>query len=157
MLELDPLCEVKLLYGDRKGGVAQMRLRYPASISPAEAFLRGMQIHSVVAPLTSAVLLGVRIVYRITESAPGSASEAVPAASNLALFYRNGEEWNAIYVPAPTEELWETDGPFAGIRLDLGNPAVVSLLESLNLALAETGGEYFVSMGGTFVNGGRAI
>lgn len=157
MLELNPLCEAKLQYMDHHGRVAQLRLRYPSSVPYTEVYSRAMQIHARIAPLSSAVLTEVKVQYGIAESDPGMPVSGIPAQEALVLFYRNGEDYDAVYVPGPLPQLWETVGDYAGIRLDMGNSSVAPLVESLNLALGAGAGAVFVSMGAEFVVGGRAI
>lgn len=157
MLTLSPLAEVELKYMDFGGRVARTRLRYPSSV-PASALLsQGNAIASAIAPVTTAVCLGIKVTYKLVDQEAEAAEDGTDAATSLALFYRNGEDCNAFYIPSPLPWLWETTGSLAGIRLDMGNPAVASVVELVNLALASGAAPVPLPLGLGFVGGGLAL
>jgi hypothetical protein len=157
MLSLSPLVALELQYTDRSGRVAQVRQRYPSSVSVDTLISIGTSLIGAIEPVTSAACTGFAIRYTLKESEPIEAVEGCDAAEAAALFYRNGEDYDAFFIPAPLPQLWETVGPYASYRVDTSNPAVVSLVGQLNLALAAPAGWVFLDVGGEWVNGGRAI
>jgi len=157
MLSLNPLVAVELQYIDRNGRVARVRQRYPSSTSVETLAAIATEIAGAIDGVTSAALQEISISYRLSDSDPPAPTSESEAAEAAALFYRNGEDYDAFYIPAPLPELWETSGPYAGCRIDTSNPAVLSLVGQLNLALAAPAGWVFLALGGEYVVGGRAI
>jgi len=142
---------------DRDKGRALTTMRLPFAVSPADADSVTDELHSVIQPIINCTItrVGWRWIFRNddTETAESGSTTQIL----LALFYRNGDRYDAIYLPAPNPDFWETTGPYAGVRLDMSNPTVVAAIEALSTALAEAvtpGGEPFPT---EFVVGGKVV
>lgn len=157
MLALSPLADVELKWIDRSGRVARTRVRCPSSVPPSALLSYGNTLASAMQDASSAVVVGVKVAYKLTDAEPPDAAEGPDAATALALFYRNGEDYNAFYIPAPLPWLWETTGPLAGIRLNMADPAVASVVELVNLALERGASPLPLPLGLGFIGGGLAL
>ena len=142
---------------DKGKGRALTTMRLPFSISEADADSVTTVLHAAMVPLINCVItrVGWRWIRNNSDTDPaeiGSNTQVL-----LALFYRNGEHWEALYLPSPKPEFLETSGPYAGIRLDMSNPDVVTAIEALSAALADVvtpEGDAFPT---DFVVGGKVL
>jgi len=75
----------------------------------------------------------------------------------MALYYSNGEEYEAIYIPSGNPLFLETTGAYAGIRLDSTNAFVADVLSDLSLALGAAITPEDEPFPTTFIVGGIAI
>lgn len=128
------------LWGDRDGGKAKLTLAFPFSLSLANVFSSTNAVATAIQAISNAVLISITVRYRWYEDAPSTAGAGADLGLYLGLYYSNGVDIEPIYIPAPDTSLLEQSGSFAGIRLDLGDPAVVSLADALTAALANTVG-----------------
>ena len=156
MLTADTTAIVELYYKDNERE-ARVTLRFPFGLSASSIIAASEAIQSAIADISDALLVRREIRYRWYDREAPEASGTAPSQSYLALFYRKEGEYDAVFLPAPKAELWETSGPYAGIALDTGNPAVLALVDSFNLALAAAAGPIFLFDGAVFVAGGLAL
>jgi len=127
---------VQLDYKDNERE-ARVTYRFPFSTPVATLFSDALYYHSMIAPLSNAVLFRINIRYGMSDR-----NHAPPASDSdvrryLALFYRNGDESTAFWIPSPNMGYFETAGPYAGIRLDTSRPEVAALVEAFTVALAQ--------------------
>jgi len=142
---------------DRDEGRALTTMRLPFAVSTADADSVTTELHAVMSPLLNCVItrVGWRWIFRNDDTEPAETGSNTQVL--LALFYRNGERYDAFYLPAPNPDYFETTGPYAGIRLDMSNPTVVSAIEALSSALEAVvtpSGDPFPT---EFVAGGKVI
>jgi hypothetical protein len=97
------------------------------------------------------------IYYRWRDTTPPPAAIGSDTARFVAFYYSNGVDSDAIFVPSPNPAIFETLGPYAGIRVDTANPAVLSAVEVFNLALETAGASVSFPVGPGFVAGGRVL
>lgn len=121
---------------DRDKGRALVTMRLPFATSVADADSVTTQLHDKMTPLVNCVFTRVGWRWIFTEDAPETAAIGSNTRRQLALFYRNGDLWEAFYLPSPDPSIFETDGPYAGIRVDMSNPTVVAAIADLTAALA---------------------
>lgn len=107
--------------------------------------------------ISDAVVDEIKLYYRGYENTPATPAIGSEVAQFVGLYYSNEGEFDAVFIPAPKPSLYETVGPYAGIRVDTSNPTVLALLESLNLALATAGASVSFPLGSGFMAGGRVL
>lgn len=156
MLTAANTATVELFYKDNERE-ARVTLRFPFGLSTGSIIAASESLQSAIASISDAVLVRREIRWKWYEDNPPEATGTAPSQSYLALFYRNEGEYDAVYLPAPKEELWKASGAYAGVVLDTDNPAVAALVDDFNVALAAAAGPVFPFVGASFVVGGRAL
>lgn len=136
---------------------ARVTVRFPLSLGMATIIAAALELRSRMLALSDAVSPEVKFFHRQQVSGDTFGGFDVPIASALGLFYRNDGEFDALYIPAPLPTLFETTGPYAGIRLDTADATVAAMVEELNLALAATGALIAFPVGPGFLGGGRVL
>lgn len=128
----------EIVWGDRDGDTAKFTVRFPFSISRDNAFSSLQSIASAIQGISNAVPVRITVRYGYHEDSPDVPSLLSNVGRYLCLYYSNGVDTEPIFVPSGDESLLETSGRFAGIRLDLADPSVVSVALALSTALLAT-------------------
>jgi hypothetical protein len=157
MMSATPLATAVLEYADRGGAVSRVTLRYRVSLGISAIVSSASAIAGAIEGVSDAQLKSLKVHFNFRDTSPIAPLLGVPIASNVGLFYRNAVEYDAVYIPAPNDTIWEAVGAYAGIRIDTSNPAVLALVQDISLALATTATGIFGVMGTEFIVGGRAI
>src|SRR5689334_549667 len=147
----------ELTYADSGGRTAKVTTRLPFTTPFDTAYSRALAIASAIAPLTLAKLSSIVIRYVWQEEAPVAPDALSNVGYYLCLYYSNDVDTEPIFIPSPNPAVLETTGSFAGIRLDLANPAVVSLADALTTALRDTLTPDGVAFERHLVVGGRTL
>jgi len=127
---------VRVFFEDREGNQRSMSLSFPFSLS-LDSIQTYMAIWvSRVGPLSNASIHRYTVVHTLEDDEPASPSGDSTVAEKLVLFYRNEAFFDRIYIPALRQELLETEGVYAGVRLDVALPEVITILESMNDVVA---------------------
>jgi hypothetical protein len=150
-------CVAEFTFRDNGKGSARLQLRFPFSTSYDTMNSIASLFASRLSAISDALLVGYRFRWNWKEDAPDAPGILSNVGYYLCLYYSNGVDYEPVFIPSPNQEYLETTGSFAGIRLDLSNPAVVSLADALTTALLGTvdpnGGEW----GRVLVVGGRTL
>lgn len=152
-----PVFKLVFDWRDREGNRARTTMYAPFSSGAEEAAAMASAAYGHLTTLSNATIVRQSISHTQTDLAdPSSAGDAL-VSSKLLLFYRNGDIYEWIMIPAPKAELFETEGPYSGIRVDYANPAVIALIDALTGGLGDVktveGDEFpsFYLVGGQFI------
>lgn len=144
-----PTLEVQFVLGDRDGNTATMTAYVSLSLTNEQALAFINEYWNLINPLTKGVLLQVKTYHRhVFEDAPEPSMDSDVNAS-IVLYYSNGVTYEAIQVPSPALNLFEVEGPFAGIRADATASAIVawnSEVADPSIVLTTPEGEVFPSV-----------
>lgn len=136
----------EILWADKDGDTAKFSTRFPISLSLEDAFSSAMAIANAAMAISDAVPIRITLRYRSHDDDAQPAGPGSNVARILCLYYSNDVDTEPVFIPSGDLSLLETTGRFAGIRLDLSNPAVASLADALTTALAGSldanGGEW---------------
>jgi hypothetical protein len=157
MLTPDATLAVQLVFADRGTGQSKPAFRLPFLTSVVNVNAIMGAITADMLPLSDATLIAVKYVWgwHDTEYTPPPSGATTQV--KLALFYRSDERYEALHVPAPKASLFETDGPYAGIRLNMADTAVQDLIDNLTTALSGVVDEVGNPFPTTFLAGGRVL
>ena len=144
-------------FKDRGKGSAKLTMRFPFSLS----FDTLNSIATLFVSRLSAISDGLIVAYRFRwnwkEDSPDAPGILSDVGYYLCLYYSNDVDTEPIFIPSPNQAYLETEGSFAGIRLDLSNPAVVALADALTAALSLTVDPDGREWGRVLVVGGRTL
>lgn len=131
---LDALLPVlELQYLDETGTKGTTSVRYPLGTTVAVMDAQASALASLIAPITGCVLIRQRIIYKAVEtprSVPDTGSTIVR--SGVFVFASEDEASLAIVqVPGILDEMMETTGVGAGFIINLSNPLVISLVDTI--------------------------
>src|SRR5690348_13111029 len=119
MFDLEGTVQAEVLWADRDGGEAKFTTRFPFSLPLETAFSNTVAIVGLMMPLSDAVPIRITLRYRGHEDdtlTPGLNSNV---GRYLALYYSNDVDTEPVFIPSGDLSLLETEGSFAGIRLDM--------------------------------------
>jgi hypothetical protein len=148
---------VELMYKDNDGGQAKVTIRLPFGASRDTALAAGQTIAGAISALSDALLVSITARYNLEDTSPDAPGILSNVGYYLCLYYSNDLDTEPVFVPSPNPAVLETTGSFAGIRLDLSNPAVVALADALTDALAETLGPDASPWNRWLERGGRTL
>lgn len=134
-MELAQTGQLRINWQDRKGREAQCGLRFPSSTPVAVITAQLIAFATRMQALTGATPTGAY--WRIV-SLPEAYTLPVDAdISRVAiLYYRNGEEVESFVIPAIRDSLLETEGDYAGIRINYADDDVKTVIDELTEVLA---------------------
>lgn len=157
MLAPNSVVYTELWLADRDRREAKIRFCLPFAISlPNAVAVRNLQIANI-AQLTDAIVSRTMFSWVWTDPTPPSAGILSDTKRSGLLYYRNSERWEMFRIPSPKGGLFETTGPYAGIRLDRTNPAVEASLQALSTGLTQTVTPEGNEWPDEFIVGGLAI
>ena len=128
-----PLLELQ--YVDSSGSKGTVTMKAPLDATVDTIFADGLSLAALIAPVTSAELLRVRVIFKAVAT-PRVAADGDSAILHAGAFFAQdeAEERKTIFsVPAILDSLLISDGCGAGLIIDLLNEDVV---EMINQALA---------------------
>lgn len=123
---------------DRDERGSRLTLRLPFSTPEATLHSIANLFVSRLRAISDAVLYRYHFRWRIDDDAPPTPGPQSDVGCYMVLYYSNGADIEPIFIPSPNPDVLEQSGDFAGIRLDLGNPAVAFLADALTAALLQT-------------------
>lgn len=148
---------VSITFQDRDGNEGAMAFLLSPSLSSNDVLSFLNIVSPILEGLTNASVTGANSYQRYEFEEPNPALPGADLTSRLALFYRNEEGYEGIYVPAPKEALFTSEGPYAGIRLNVPSAAI----DAFNGALADFPGTLATAEGEPFpleyVVGGKML
>lgn len=126
---------VECVFKDRERE-AEFRLRFPF----AQDFNTIAATAQVIADAAQAISNGLLVRITVRKNYADNIGIVAPAESlvtrKMMLYYSNTSQHESISIPSGREDLLETTGAYAGIRLDTSNPVVIAALAALQSALA---------------------
>lgn len=128
MLTAHSRASVSVLFRDRGGNERRTSLSFPFSIS--DSALETVMAYWIerVTPLTNAGIFSWTVSRTFESEIDLTVGEDVELFYKLALYYVKEAIYEAIWIPSPRMDLFELEGPYAGIRLDSARPEVAALL-----------------------------
>lgn len=125
----------EMVWRDRGGNSAKLTVRFPFSIGRDTAFSSLTAIANAAQAISDAAIERITLRYNYHEDGPIAPGILSDVGYYLCLYYSNDVDTEPVFVPSPRTSILETSGSFAGIRLDMANPEVVSLTDALTSAL----------------------
>lgn len=144
---------------DNNANKSKTRLHLPASASLADFVTLANAYQTVVSAISNAPIVGAKVYTRVETLVNNPASPTSNVYDRLLIIYREDSTRGTITIPSPLPSLFESTGPWQGIRLDLENSATEALLSQLGAVLSTCVLPYDDSPfpgGGTFT-GGRTV
>lgn len=128
MLDLTPKAEI--VYRDASGSTAALTLHFPHDTAVTAAFDASMALGAVVASLTGAVLLRLRIKYQTRVETRTAADEGASIARCGAFFFSTSDDTalGIITIPGIKSDIILSTGIGAGVLIDLSNADVTAFL-----------------------------
>ena len=119
---------VELVWQDASGSTAVTQLRYPSSLTHADIASDATAFGAILASLTGAVLITLRIKYRSEPYLPVLLTGGSPITRTGIFFFSTGESTPdaLVSVPAIKDSVVLSSGPGAGVQIDLSNSDVVA-------------------------------
>jgi hypothetical protein len=127
-----PVVVIGLTFCDRGDNRSKMTSYAPFSTPVADVWNFAFSLGSLAQSMSNAALEKVELRWRHTVDSPAVAPIETDLSRKILLLVTNeDDEINAMTIPSPRVELWETIGPYAGIRLDLGSAGALGLVDML--------------------------
>lgn len=150
-----PTAAIKLTFLDRDQNEAQVNFYVPYSTTVEQAWAVADAIAARVQVLSNALLWRIQLVWKWTADMPGPADvDSNVRRALLLLVQASDERINALLVPSPRDSVFEIDGRYAGVRVDLDNAAVSGFVSVLELPLLTPDGGAF---GTDIITGGLSL
>lgn len=149
--------QMAIQFEDREGNVSPLTLTFPSFWREEQHEAANNYIVPRLAAVSDATIR--RIIWK--QYLVNDAFTLPPVGSNVrnfvGLFYSNSGEYacEALWIPSPRNEIFETDGLYAGIRVEALNPQVQNFLAPfLSLPIVTPEGEPFSV---DYIVGGKRI
>jgi len=124
-----PMQKVQMRYLDWNGNEARSTMYVPLSLSEGTLISALNTLLGFLNGITNGVIPDCSVSYTLDFVPPSEASIDSDVGRMLVLFYRNETEIEALYIPSPPNSLFETEGKYAGIRVDPTGPAILPYIE----------------------------
>lgn len=150
-----PTAAIKLTFLDRDQNEAQVNFYVSYGATAEQAWEVADAIAARLQVLSNALLWRIQIVWKWTADMPGPADvDSNVRRAVLVLVAGPDDAINALLIPSPRSTIFEADGRYAGIRLDLDNAAVSGFVSVLELPLLTPDGGAF---GTDIITGGLSL
>jgi len=125
---LRPNAVVELVWQDESGNTAVTQLNAPSSLTYAEIAADAQSLAAILASLTGAVLIKIRVKYSTAFEAPVPVISGTPITRTGLFFFSTGTTTpdTAISIPAVKDSIVVSTGPTSGIGIDLSNSDVIA-------------------------------
>jgi len=130
---LKPAAIVELVWQDETGSTASTMLSAPSSSTLDDIDAAATALASIIAPLTGAVLVKIRIKYRSQTVPRTEPVDSTPIARS-GVFYFSVDPPSPdglVNVPSIKESVISDVEPFAGVAIDRDNTAVIALSNAI--------------------------
>jgi len=118
--------KVRFIFRDRSGNEASSHLYFPISTSVDDVFVAVNNAIPFYAAVSDALIVRVVAEYEYYFVGLPDPSITSDVKRTVLLFYRNEDSRiERISVPSPRVSIFETVGEYAGIRIDMSNPAII--------------------------------
>ncbi|MBL0830560.1 hypothetical protein JK320_25420 [Klebsiella pneumoniae] len=149
-----PVVVIGISFRDRDANVSKITFYTPWTLTIAEVWSLAFNLAAHVAALSNAALFKIELLFRFegdTTTEPPPTSDVSRKA--LLLTTNDADQINGLIIPS-IRAIFETIGPYAGIRVDIEHPAVVAFGAALEaLPFVTIDGRQF----GTLAAGGLAL
>lgn len=152
-----PVAQVAFTLVDKEGNKGTITLYCSFSLSGAALLELLNLLASLIQPLSNAAITTVTVSYKVLLETYSTSLGLPDLTSRVLLFYREGDTYEAIGIPAPKADLFETAGQYAGIRVDpfsMGMVTWFSYWGDFSSHITTKEGDPFPE---TFVVGGRSL
>lgn len=146
---------VAVVFKDRERE-AEFRIRFPFAISFDDAAAASSVISNAAQSISNGLLMRVTISKSYSDNVGVTPQEGSKATRRMMLYYRNEDSYETISIPSGNPDLLETQGLYAGIRLNTSLSIVADALGALSLALVDVRTPEDTPFPTTFVVGGLA-
>lgn len=135
---LFPAAKIELVYQDETGSRAALTVSVPASSSVATAVSAGSALAAVVAPLTGAVLVNLRISYQMWPETSTPAEDGSSIVRRGVWYFAplSSGPYELIEVPGIREELFITIEPDTGLIVDSTLAQVIAFNDAITTGIA---------------------
>jgi hypothetical protein len=117
---------------DRDGNDATMTFYCAFAVPIEDAVASAIAIADGLAMLSDAVITRVSLSWRATIDDPAMPAESSDISRKLLMLITNpDDEINAVIIPSPDADIFETTGSYAGIRLDLTHAGALAFADML--------------------------
>jgi hypothetical protein len=124
---------LELQYLDASGSKGTVLMRAPLGTTYAEMDDGAMALSSIIAPLTNAVLIRQRIIFK-SVAVPQDVADVGSSIKRRGVFYFASDDDNSVTlveVPGILDEMIETTGNGAGVLIDQSNGYISSLIATI--------------------------
>lgn len=149
--------KVALFFIDREGNVSQMTLHLPFSTPANSARNFALAALSLTSSISDAVPYGYKLTWSFREEEPDTPASTSDVRRLGALFYRNEDYYEAVWIPSAREELTEEQGLLKGVRFDENDTAYQNARDALTSALQATVTPEGDPWPDTYTSGGIAL
>lgn len=152
-----PTVAIESYWRDTENRDAQLTLHVPFSHDLAAIQAAAITALDVVKGISDAVLVGYKLIWRATIDNPPEPPLEADLTQFLGLFYRSDDETTteALWIPSPRAEVFETEGVYQGIRASaISSPLDGFLSAAIQNILATPEGEAFPQ---TYIVGGLRL
>lgn len=122
---------VSVLFRDRDGNGRSTSLSFPFSLPISDLQTAMAMFTTRAGAISDAYIAKWEVTHTFEDYGSSTASINSDVLRRMVLYYRNGEEFDRIWIPSARSELFEVEGPYADVRLDVLNPDVIAALESM--------------------------
>lgn len=157
MFILPPTARLSITFIDRGGNEGKLSILFPATAEPSSVFAWLNSNLSVLTGISNAKIASAVWRLSLRNDSPTEPDDESDSASFLALYYRNEERFEAIFIPSPRTDLYDLQGDYAGIRLQQAGPffsIAAELVSGAAIPHLQENGEAFPE---TLVVGGLAL
>lgn len=129
---------VELVWQDETGSTSAVTLPVDTNSTIAQIDASASALASILVPMTGAVLIKQRIKFKAVPETPSVASGSTPIKYTGSFFYDTEDDAAIalVSVPALKEQFVLTDGPCAGICIDVSDSSVIDLFDALSASNA---------------------
>lgn len=156
-MESDATLKAVYTFIDKEGRKGSTSIRLPFSTSASTAMSYCISLGAVIQGMSDAVLRSIDLLYQAADPDAVKPETGENINTKVSLFYREGDIYEAITIPAAKTALYETEGPYTSIRVDPNADAMVAWVDnwadiSSNLKTKE--GEQFPQ---EYLTGGKLL
>jgi hypothetical protein len=125
---LKPSAVVELIWQDETGSTASTTLSAPSSLANEVIASDAEALGAILASLTGATLIKIRIKYVSVPEEPVTASGSTPITRTGIFFFSTGPSTpdSLVSVPSVKDSIVLDSGPSAGVGIDLSNSDVIT-------------------------------
>lgn len=126
------LATVQIGFIDSKNETAHITTYAPSNEPLDRIYGLGRAIIDRAVPISNAVPIYLTVTYRIQFSSSFQPNITDYNRKLLLLIKNEGDDTNALHVPWPRDDLFETSGVYAGIRINNEHPSIVQFADMLS-------------------------
>lgn len=129
-MEQDATLRVVYNFRDRDNRKGSTSIRLPFSVTIATALSYAISFSIPLSNMSDAVLVSIDIFYGFEDTDAVTPLSGATVDTKVSLFYSEGDIYEAITIPAPKGEIFETEGQYQGIRVDVNSVDMVAWMDN---------------------------